>query len=204
MSRSRWLTVLPTWLIYALCMVPAVYYFERAFANKLGPDPLDALENALGEWALIMLIIGLCVTPLLRFGKINLVKYRRPFGVAAFTFVFLHFAVYIVLDRQLNGWEIWNDILKRPYITIGTAAFLMLLPLAITSNNKSVKRLGATAWKKLHWLTYPAAFFGAVHYLLLVKAWPFEPIAYLAIITLLIALRLIWMGPFARRRTAST
>ena len=184
-------------------MIPAVYYFERAFSNNLGPDPLDALENALGEWALIMLIAGLTVTPLMRFVRINLVKYRRPIGLAAFSFVLLHFAVYLVLDRQLNFWEIWTDILKRPYITIGTAAFLMLLPLALTSNNRSLRKLGATGWKKLHWLTYPAAFLGALHYLLLVKAWPFEPIAYLVIISSLIALRLLWKGPFAKRNTVS-
>lgn len=186
---SRLWTALPSWVIYPLGLLPAVYYFYAAINNQLGADPLATLENALGEWALTFLIAGLCITPMLRLVRINLIKYRRAIGLVAFAYVFLHLTVYIWLDRQFDFWAIWTDILKRPYITIGTAAFLMLVPLAITSNNRSVKRLGAAAWRKLHWLVYPAALFGTVHYVLLEKTWQAEPLFYLLLVIILLAWR---------------
>lgn len=188
MAQSKFWTVLPSWLIYPVGLIPAVYLFYAAFTNQLGADPLDALENELGEWALKFLVAGLFITPLLRLARINLVKYRRAIGLVAFAYVALHLIVYVALDRQFGWWEIWGDIVKRPYITIGMAAFLLLLPLAITSNNASVKKLGASAWRNLHKLAYPAVLFGAIHYVLLKKTWHPEPLAYLAVILAL----LIW------------
>ncbi len=196
MAQSKLLTAPPKWVIYCVAISPAAYYLERAITNNLGPDPLATLENALGEWALILLIIGLMITPIMRFARINLIKYRRPIGLAAFTFVLLHLTVYVVLDRQLNLWEIWIDILKRPYITIGVAAFLMLLPMAITSNNRSIRKLGAESWRKLHKLVYPAVILGAAHYVLLEKTWQLEPILYLTAMIGLVAIRQVW----ARRK----
>lgn len=193
MRQVRILTALPRWAIYLLGFLPAVYYMERAVSNKLGADPLAVLENALGEWALIFLVAGLCITPVMRLMRINLIKYRRPIGLLAFTYVVLHFTTYLVLDRQLNFWEIWTDIVKRPYITIGTAAFLLLLPLAVTSNDRSVRKLGTHTWRKLHKLVYVAAFCGALHYMLLVKSWPLEPIVYLLLVVGLLGLRLLWL-----------
>lgn len=193
MRRVKILTALPRWAIYLLGLLPAVYYMERAVSNELGADPLAVLENALGEWALIFLVAGLCITPVMRLMRINLIKYRRPIGLLAFTYVVLHFTTYLVLDRQLNFWEIWTDIVKRPYITIGTAAFLLLLPLAVTSNDRSVRKLGTHTWRKLHKLVYVAAFCGALHYILLVKSWPLEPIVYLLLVVGLLGLRLLWL-----------
>lgn len=189
---SKLWTALPSWLIYPLGLIPAAYYFYAAITNQLGADPLATLENALGEWALTFLIAGLCVTPLLRLFRINFVKYRRATGLVAFAYVFLHLSVYVVLDRQFDFWEIWIDIWKRPYITIGTAAFLLLVPLAITSNNKSVKKMGSAAWRKLHLLVYPAALFGAVHYVLLEKTWQAEPLFYLLLVVILLTWRFWW------------
>jgi len=192
-KKMKFLTRMPSWVIYPLGIAPAVYLFWAAVNNQLGADPLASLENELGEWALKFLIIGLCITPLMRFGRINLVKYRRAIGLVAFAYVFLHLAVYLFLDRQLDWWAIWKDVIKRPYITIGVAAFLMLLPLAFTSNNYSVKRLGSAAWRNLHRLVYPAALFGAVHFVLLEKVWEPEALSYMAIIVVLIALRFLWL-----------
>ena len=189
MAQSKVWTRLPSWLIYPVGMIPAVYLFYAAFTNQLGADPLDALENELGEWALKFLVVGLLFTPLLKIGRINLTKYRRAIGLIAFAYVFLHLAVYVALDRQFGWWEIWGDIVKRPYITIGMAAFILLLPLAITSNNASIKRLGTAAWRNLHKLAYPAVLFGALHYVLLKKTWEPEPLAYLAIILVLLGWR---------------
>ena len=192
MIRSRYLTYLPQWVIYILGLVPAVYYFSMAILNRLGADPLAVLEHSLGEWALIYLIFGLSITPLMRYFQFNLIKYRRPVGLAAFTLVALHLMVYVFLDRQLDFGDIWTDILKRPYITIGTAAFLMIVPLAVTSTNKWIRKMGPVKWRKLHMLVYPAAFCGALHYMLLVKAWPLEPIMYLTTVSGLLGLRIFW------------
>ena len=183
---------IPAWIVYLIGLVPAVLLFRAAIYNQLGPDPLATLENELGEWALKFLIAVLLITPLLRFARLNLIKFRRPLGLLAFSYVVLHFTVYLWLDRQWDWWTIWEDILKRPYITIGTAAFLLMLPLAITSNNASVKKMGTTAWRNLHRLAYPAAIFGAVHYVLLEKTWEPEALTYLAILLTLVSLRIVW------------
>lgn len=200
MAQSKLWTAAPGWAIYVVGVVPAAYYFLAAFTYSLGPDPAKALEHALGEWALRFLILGLAVTPLMRLARINLVKYRRAIGLTAFAYVVLHLATYLALDLQFDWAAIGKDIVKRPYITIGMASFALLIPLAITSNNASIRKLGAAGWRKLHRLVYPAVLLGALHYLMLVKAWPPEPIIYLAIVAGLLALRFV--KPARRARTA--
>lgn len=201
MAQSKLWTALPDWVIYPVGLIPAVDLLWRGIENRLGADPMKVLEHGLGEWALRFLILGLAITPLMRFARINLVKYRRAVGLTAFLYVVLHLATYLALDLQFDWLAIGKDIVKRPYITIGMAAFVMLIPLAVTSNNLSIRKLGAAGWRKLHKLVYPAVLFGAVHYLLLVKAWPPEPIIYLAIIAGLLAIRQV--KPARRRaRTA--
>lgn len=187
-QRKLW-TMTPSWLVYPLGFLPGIWMFYQAVNNELGPDPVRTLENGLGELALQFLIAGLLITPLMRFARINLVKYRRALGLVGFGYVFAHLTVYILLDQQLNFQEIITDIIKRPYITIGVAAFLLLLALAITSNNYSIRRLGAAGWKKLHLITYPAVILGAVHYVMITKIWELEAIAYLVVAFLLISLR---------------
>jgi sulfoxide reductase heme-binding subunit YedZ len=201
MAQSKLWTAAPEWAVYAIGLVPAVDLFVRAFSNALGADPLRVLENGLGEWALRFLILGLAVTPLLRFARINLVKYRRALGLVAFIYVVLHLSVYLALDKQFFWGEIGKDIIKRPYITVGMAAFLMLVPLAVTSNRYSIRKLGSAGWRNLHRLVYPAVLCGAVHYLLLVKAWPPEPIVYLVIVLALLGVRRI--RPARRARAAT-
>lgn len=180
----------PVWLVYAVGFVPAVLYFYLGVMDRLGADPLNVLERALGEWALRFLILGLSITPLRQVFGINLLRYRRAVGLLAFYYAGLHLLTYVVLDQGLDWAAIWKDILKRPYITIGMLSFLLLVPLAATSNNASIRRLGSEAWNRLHKLVYVAAAGAAVHYVLLVKSWPKEPLIYAAIVAGLLGYRL--------------
>lgn len=176
--------------IYIIGMLPAVWYFYLGLTDQLGADPQNALERVLGLWALRFLIASLAITPLRRLGGPNLIRYRRTIGLLAFYYATLHLTVYLVLDQGLNGSAIWADIVKRPYITVGMLAFTILVPLAITSNNAMIRRLGGTAWQRLHRLVYVAAVAGAIHFLWLVKSWTFEPLFYATAVTLLLLFRL--------------
>lgn len=180
----------PAWPIYLLGAAWAGWLFWLGLSGGLGPEPINALERRYGEVALWLLIAGLVVTPLRTWTGVQLLKFRRALGLTAFGFVVAHLAVWAVLDLQSLS-RIGGEILKRPYITIGFAAFLLLVPLAITSNSALIRRMGALAWRRLHRLTYAAVLLGAAHYVWLVKGWPAEPFVYLAIILTLLALRLI-------------
>ena len=181
----------PAWPLYVVgALLPALLLWAGA-SGLLGVEPVKEIEHRLGLWALKLIVAGLCITPLRRFAGINLLKYRRAIGVIAFFYVVLHLLAWLVLDMGLLWAQALGDIVKRPYITMGMAGLLLLLPLALTSNDWSLRRLGTARWRQLHRLTYPAAVAGAVHYLWLVKAWPRAPILYLAAILALLGLRLI-------------
>ena len=180
---------LPTWPLYVAGAVPPVWYFYLGMTGGLGAEPIKELEHRLGELGLIFLIVTLAVTPLRRFTGIALIKFRRALGLLTFFYIFLHLLVWLVLDVQILA-EIWKDILKRPYITIGMAGFLILIPLAVTSNNLSIRKLGALRWKRLHQLSYLAAILGAVHYVMLAKGWQLEPLLYLGAVLGVLILRL--------------
>lgn len=181
----------PAWSIYILGTVWAGWYFWLGLSNQLGPEPINTLERAYGLIALKLLIAGLAISPLRRSTGINLMKFRRAIGVTAFFVVLAHLTVFAVLDVQSLG-RVWTEVVKRPYITIGMAGFLLLLPLAVTSNNLAVRRMGGAAWRRLHLLVYPAAVLGAVHFVWLVKGWQTEPLVYLGIIVGLLASRVKW------------
>lgn len=181
----------PTWTVYLAGLLPALWYAYQIFYGDLGADPAKTLEHAMGEWALRFLILGLAITPLRRELGIGLLKYRRAVGLIAFLYVVLHLTVYLLLDQGLDWSAIWADILKRPYITIGMAGFVLLLPLAATSFNAAIRWLGGRNWNRLHKLVYPAVLAGSVHYVMLVKSWPVEPLVYLAIVVALLGWR-VW------------
>ena len=181
---------IPAWPIYIVGILPVLWLFYAAVTGGLGVEPVKVLEHELGEIGLQLIVLGLCITPLRRFGGINLIKYRRAIGLLAFFYVLMHFLVWLVLDMGLLWQQALTDIYKRPYITMGMAGLLLMLPLALTSNNWSVRRLGAAGWRRLHQLTYLAALAGAVPYVWLVKAWPVEPFVYLGVILALLALRI--------------
>tara|TARA_R110002094_G_scaffold107222_1_gene105569 strand:+ start:1789 stop:2394 length:606 start_codon:yes stop_codon:yes gene_type:complete len=188
---------IPTWVVYLLYILPAPYFFYLALMGGLGPNPVKALEQEYGGIALQLLIIGLCITPMRRFFGINLIKFRRTIGVLAFTYVTFHLLVWAVLDVQTAD-RVIADIIKRPYVTIGMAGFVMLVPLAMTSNNWSLRKLGPK-WRQLHKLTYVAVILGGVHYIWLVKGIQLEPLIYMAVILGLLALR---VRRIPRTRTA--
>jgi sulfoxide reductase heme-binding subunit YedZ len=180
-----------SWGLYALGLVPAAWTFHLAITDQLGADPLKVLERSLGLWALRFLIVGLAITPLRRIGGPNLVRYRRTVGLLAFIYAALHVLVYLWLDQGLDLALIWKDIVKRPYITVGLMSFLILVPLAVTSNATMIRRMGAAAWQRLHRWVYLAAAGAALHFIMLVKAWPVEPFVYAAIVAALLAFRLV-------------
>jgi len=187
-TLNRTLRKLPSWLVYALGALPPIWFLYLGLTGGLGAEPIKELEHRLGENALRMLIVGLCITPIRDRIGINLIKFRRAIGLVAFSYVALHLAVWLFLD--VGNWgQIWGDILKRPYITIGMAAFVLMLPLAITSNNASLRKLGAAAWRKLHRLTYAVVLLGALHFVMVVKGWQAEPFVYLGIVVALLLLR---------------
>ena len=179
---------LPTWVVYLVGVLPAPWLFYQGLTGGLGVEPIKALEHEYGELALQLLLAGLAITPLRRHAGLNLLRFRRAIGLLAFFYVTCHLLVWLVLDVQILS-QIWADILKRPYITIGMIGFLVMLPLAITSNNASVRRLGAV-WRKLHRLTYAAVLLGAIHFVMLVKGFQIEPLIYLAVALGLLAFRL--------------
>ena len=176
--------------IYVFGFVPAVWTFYAAINDQLGADPLKVLERSLGLWALRFLIASLAISPLRRFAGVNLIRHRRALGLMAFFYALLHLTVYLWLDQGLDVGLIWKDIVKRPYITIGMLAFLILLPLAATSNAYSIRRLGA-AWHKLHRWVYLAATAAALHFAMVVKSLTAEPIIYAALVAGLLLVRLL-------------
>lgn len=180
----------PAWTIYIVATLWVVWLFYLGLTGGLGVEPINTLERAYGELGLKLLVLGLLVTPLRKWTGVNLLKFRRAIGVTAFCVVVAHFTVWAVLDVQTLE-RVWQEIVKRPYVTVGMAAFVMLIPLAVTSNNLAVRKLGALRWRKLHKLTYPAAILGGIHYLWLVKGFQIEPIIYLIIILGLIAARYV-------------
>ncbi len=181
----------PKIAVYIVGFVPAVWLFYEGVNDRLGADPMRYLEQALGLWALRFLIASLTITPLRQIFKINLLRYRRAIGLLAFYYAALHLLTYLVLDQGLDFEAIWADIVKRPYITIGMATFLVLIPLAATSNNAAIRRLGGQTWARLHRLVYVAAIGATLHFVLVVKSWPPEPLIYAAIVAVLLGYRLV-------------
>jgi len=179
----------PPWTLYMVGAAWGGWLFYLAATGGLGVEPIEALEHRYGEIALQLLVAGLAVTPIRQRVGINLMPFRRAIGVLTFAFVLAHFLVWAVLDVQRVS-AMWADILERPYVTIGMAGFLALMPLGLTSNNWSVRKLGAASWRKLHKLAYPAAVLGALHYVWLAKGFQIEPLVYLFAVLGLLALRI--------------
>lgn len=182
----------PAWWLYIVGPIPAIWLVWQGLTGGLGVEPIEALEHQLGEFALQLMVFGLAITPMRRFLGINLIRFRRALGLITFLYIVLHLLVWLVLDVQILS-QIWADILKRPYITVGMSAFVLMCPLAITSNTWSVRRLGPW-WRKIHKLVYPAALLGGIHYVMLVKGFQIEPLIYLGVIIGLLALRLVPRG----------
>ena len=175
----------------ALAAVPLCLIAFDAATGNLGAEPVEALMRRTGWWALTILLATLAVTPLRRVtGWNHLIKARRPLGLMAFLYAVLHFTNYIVIDQWFAWDYIIEDLLERPLITAGFTALILLLPLALTSTKGAIRRLGGKRWQKLHRLIYPAAALGVLHYYWLIKADKTLPIAFAAILVILLASRL--------------
>lgn len=181
----------PPWTIYVASAAWCAWLFYLAAIGRMGPEPIKALEHAYGIYALKLIVAILLITPLRKWTGLNLLRFRRAIGVSAFFVVVAHFAVWAILDVQTFA-RVWADIVKRPYVTIGMASLVLMLPLAITSNDRSLRKFGAAAWRKLHLLTYPVAVLAGLHFIWLVKGFQIRPLLYLVVIVGLLALRLKW------------
>ena len=178
------------WLLYAAGLLPAAYGFYLGATGRLPGNPVKEFEHLLGLWALRFLVLTLAITPIRDLAGINWVRYRRALGLLAFWYVLMHFLTYMVLDQYLNFAAIITDIAKRPFITIGMAAFVMLIPLALTSNNWSIRRLGPR-WVRLHKLVYVIAACGALHFAMAVKVVGPEQWLYIVLVAMLLVYRVI-------------
>ncbi len=176
--------------VFLACLVPFGVLVWDAFTQNLGANPVEALTHRSGDWTLRFLLIVLAVTPLKRLtGWAWPLRLRRMLGLFAFFYACCHFLVYALLDLQLDWAHLGADIAKRPYITIGFTALVLLTPLAVTSTNAMMRRLGRR-WKKLHQLVYLIAVLGVIHYYWLVKADVREPLIYAGILAVLLGFRL--------------
>ena len=184
---------IPSWVIYLLGSIPGLLLILRTVNGQLGIDPVETLEHEFGLLALQFLLGSLTITPILRFARINLLKFRRALGLLSFGYLVLHLLVWLVLDQQLRLSLILPEIGKRTYLIIGLISFLLLVPLAVTSWSGAVRRMGAKQWVRLHRLVYLAVLLGAVHFLLQEKVWTLESMIYLASAILLVGMRLIWI-----------
>jgi len=177
-------------MAHALALAPAIVLASDAIHDRLGADPVAVLTHQTGEWALRFLLLSLAMTPLRLMLKQNWpIRFRRLIGLYAFFYASLHFAVYLFLDLGSYWSQIGADILKRPFMTVGFAAWLLLLPLAITSNQWMMRKLKKN-WQKLHKLVYAIGLLAVVHYYWLVKSDVREPLMYAGILALLFAIRL--------------
>jgi sulfoxide reductase heme-binding subunit YedZ len=179
--------------LFLLCLVPLAKLALETFGvagMSLGANPIEELIHRLGKWGLNFLLITLAVTPLRRLtGKSWLLRFRRMLGLFAFFYLLLHFLTYAGLDQRFDLPVIFEDVVERPFITIGFTAFVLLIPLAVTSTNAMMKRLGRR-WQKLHRLVYVIAILGVVHFYWQVKLDTLEPLIYAAILAVLLGYRL--------------
>jgi methionine sulfoxide reductase heme-binding subunit len=193
MTQVQWIKRVVKPIGFVACLAPFVVLVHDALTGGLSANPIEDITNRTGTTTLVMLLLTLGVTPVKRLtGMGALITLRRMLGLFAFFYVTLHFATYLVLDQFFAWHFIVEDIGKRPYITVGFASFLMLIPLALTSTKGWVKRLGGRRWNRLHRLVYVAAAGGVIHFLWLVKADTREPIWFGTVLVLLLVARLDW------------
>ena len=178
-------------LAHLVAALPFALMLKDTFSDSLGADPVRTLTLRTGWWALSFLLMSLAMTPLRKFtGSTTWIHYRRMLGLWAFALVCCHLSIYLVLDLQGRWAQIFPDIAKRPYITVGFSAWLLLIPLALTSTAAMMRKLGRR-WRQLHKLVYLIAPLGVLHFLWLVKKDQTEPLIFAAILTVLLAARLI-------------
>ena len=178
--------------VFALCLIPALILVWRAFNDGLGANPIEFITHWTGDWTIRFLCITLSVTPLRKILKLpELIRLRRMLGLFGFFYACLHFLTWFALDKFFDWGEILKDVVKRPFITAGFTAFVLLIPLAVTSTTGWIRRMGGKRWQMLHRLIYVSGIAGVVHYYWLVKSDIRLPVMYGAIIAVLLAYRLV-------------
>ena len=197
-----------TWikiLVFALALIPAARLVVGLFTGGLGANPVEHITHTTGTFALVFLMITLAVTPLRRLtGYGRLIRLRRMLGLFAFFYTVLHLSTFVVLDHFFDPAAILQDVFKRPYITAGSVGFLLMVPLAVTSTDGMIRRLGGRRWQQLHRLVYFSAIAGVVHFLWLVKADLREPLIFAGVLALLLGYRIVvWRNaPWRKKRAA--
>lgn len=187
--------------VFLLCLVPLALLAWDAFAGTLGANPIEKVTRSLGDWALRFLLLSLAVTPARQvFGWPWVMRFRRMIGLYAFFYAALHVLSYFGLDLFFDLAAFVKDVVKRKYITVGMVTMVLLAPLAATSTNAMIKRLGGARWRALHRLVYPSAMLAVLHYYMMVKADIREPLIYGAVLSLLLGWRLAkgWMRQMVR------
>jgi len=186
-------------VVFVACLLPFALLFHGALIGDLGANPVERVTDVTGEWGLRLLLLTLAVTPLRRLtGWTWLQRFRRMLGLFVFFYISLHFLTWAWLDQELSLARIFEDIAKRPYVTVGFTAWLLLVPLALTSTRGMMRRLGRR-WQRLHRLVYVVAALGVLHYLWLVKADLLEPLVYALLLAVLLVSR--WPSLFSRFRS---
>ena len=176
--------------IFVLCTIPFLFIFYKILFSKLGPEPVKEITHFTGEWTLIFICLTLSMSPLKRFTNLSIwISFRRMLGLFIFFYATLHLLTYIGLDYRFDWSPIFDDVIKKKYVFIGFAAWLLMVPLAITSSQKMIKLL-RNNWKKIHRLIYVIAIFGSFHYIWLSKTIFFKPLIYFIIIVVLLLLRI--------------
>jgi len=182
----------PKFWVFGICLLPLARLIYLGGSGGLGANPIEFITRSVGTWTLVGLMVTLSVTPLRRLsGRADLIRYRRMLGLFSFFYACLHFVTYIWLDQFFDPAAIAKDIVKRPFITVGFTAFVLLIPLAVTSTHAMMRRLGRR-WQQLHRLVYVIALLGVIHYLWLVKKDMTEPLIYSGVLVLLLTMRLPW------------
>jgi sulfoxide reductase heme-binding subunit YedZ len=191
MLRARWIKV----IVFLLCLGPAGWLGWRVYTQELTANPLEYITHFTGDWALRGIVVTLAITPLRKLlGLPDLIRFRRMVGLYAFFYASLHFLTYLWLDRLFDFSDLAKDIAKRPFITAGFAAFLMMLPLAVTSTKGWIRRMGGKRWQRLHRLVYLSAIVGVIHYKWLLKSDFRLPYLYGTIIGVLLLYRVaVWL-----------
>ena len=188
---SKWTKV----AVFVICLIPFVDLLWRFIKSDLGINPVETLQHGTGDWTIRFIVFTLCITPFRKLLKLpDLIRFRRMLGLFAFFYVSLHFLTYLGPDQSFDLSGMWKDVAKRPFITVGFAAFVSLIPLAITSTAGWIRRIGGKRWQMLHRLIYFAAVCGVVHYYWLVKSDVRKPLFYGALVGILLLFRLVdWL-----------
>ena len=191
MSRSRLISIVKV-VVFVAALLPLAWLVWKAVHNDLGANPVEFVTHATGDCALIFLLSSLAITPLRKLAKFpELIRFRRMLGLYAFFYASLHLLTFAGLDHHFNWAEIVPDVYKRPFVTAGFTAWLLMVPLALTSTTWSIRKLGGKNWQRLHWLVYLSAIAGVVHYWWLVKKDITDPLIYAVVLAVLLGFRIV-------------